>query len=349
MKKGILLLVAAFLPTLATRAQSPVLLTKDLPPYCSVLTTWGVHPEWDEKAEHLYFLNKKVGDVFKINLKTRAITLVTTFYHGGVHRVRCLPNGDLLLAMGGRVFDADEPERDRQAGLQLFLLKKDEPGKLYPLEAYCEDGLAVARNQLRLAWTLPGKQEIRVAELIYNKGIPALSNVRSAVSYLDTSAHLRLEAADFRPPLDDELIYTHYTGDTQQPFRNAQAFGLHLPSRKLTRYTPAPAGYHQAVGIFPDGKSLLLESERLPGASRPARQLDLCRLKLDGTGETERLAEAPSGPISGGGVVNRPGTLIAHPLSQGKGEAQGILLLDLEKFALYKAQRSGPPRKIAIK
>jgi len=50
---------------------------KELPSHFSILTTWGLRPEWDEKGENIYFLNKMVGDVFKINIKTREVTCVT--------------------------------------------------------------------------------------------------------------------------------------------------------------------------------------------------------------------------------------------------------------------------------
>jgi hypothetical protein len=42
---------------------------KDLPPYFSILTTWGLRPEWDEKSENIYFLDKMVGNVLKSTSK----------------------------------------------------------------------------------------------------------------------------------------------------------------------------------------------------------------------------------------------------------------------------------------
>jgi hypothetical protein len=58
-----------------------------------------------------------VGDVFKINIKTREITCVTCgFYHAGIFRVLCLKNGDLLLGIGGKDFD---PANLKSTGMTL--------------------------------------------------------------------------------------------------------------------------------------------------------------------------------------------------------------------------------------
>lgn len=113
MKTFYLLLLGLLLNT-GIYAQTIELLAKELPSHFSVLTNWGLRPEWDEKGENIYFLNKMVGDVFKINIKTREITCVTCgFYHAGIFRVLCLKNGDLLLGIGGKEFDPAEPEKNR--------------------------------------------------------------------------------------------------------------------------------------------------------------------------------------------------------------------------------------------
>jgi len=125
MKRVSVFLIAVFY-TMTSFGQTIENLVKELPPHFSILTTWGLRPEWDETSENIYFLNKLVGDVFKINIKTREITCVTCgFYHAGIFRVLCLKNGDLLLGIGGKDFDPAKPEKHRY-NLEMYILKKDD-------------------------------------------------------------------------------------------------------------------------------------------------------------------------------------------------------------------------------
>jgi hypothetical protein len=41
-----------------SNAQTIELLAKELPPHFSILTSWGLRPEWDETSENIYFLNR---------------------------------------------------------------------------------------------------------------------------------------------------------------------------------------------------------------------------------------------------------------------------------------------------
>jgi len=347
MKKATLIFIISltivFKPVLA---QSIEELAKELPPYFSILTTWGVRPDWDEKSENIYFLNKLIGDVFKINIKTREISAVTSgFYHGGIYRAQCLPNGDLLLAMGSNILDANNPEKDRHNGLGLYILKKDEPNQPYPLGEVCDEGPAVSKNHLKIAWTLPGQLEIKMGEVIYKNGIPELSNVHTIISYLDSAAFVRLETQDFRPTSDDELIYTHYWGDEKDQYHHSQAYGFNLLTGKVTKYTNLPDSYNEVEGIFPDGKYTLIESDRHQELQeRNKYKIDIYKLKLDGSGKVERLADFstryPNKLRSDNPVVNNKGNLIAHQFGyqKGAGDGRGIFLLDLDAFEKSKKQ-----------
>lgn len=344
MKKTLLLFILTLQLLQSISAQSIETLAKQLPPYFSVLTTWGVRPEWDEKSENIYFLSKLVGDVFKINLKTREITAVTAnFYHGGIYRAQCLPNGDLLLAMASPIFDANDPEKDRHRGLGLYILKKDNPSNPFPLGQYCDEGPAVSKNNMRIAWTLPGQREIKMADVQYNNGVPELINVHTIINYQDSAEFVRLETQDFRPPKDEELIYTHYWGDAQDQYHHSQVFGYHLKTGKITRYTDLPDSYNEVEGIFPDGAYTLVESDRHQEMSnRNKYKLDIYKLKLDGSGEVERLADFstryPNLLRSDNPVVNNKGDIIAHQFGfqKGAGDGRGIFLFDLKAYEKYK-------------
>jgi hypothetical protein len=346
--KKIIILVAIFIIQIINdvKAQTIETLIQELPPYFSILTTWGVRPEWDEKSENIYFLNKLVGDVFKINVETREVSQVTSgFYHGGIHRVLCLSNGDLLLAMGSNIFDATNPEKDRHAGLGLYLLTKENPNKPYPLNAYCDEGPAVSKNSMKIAWTLQGQREIKAGEIFYKEGIPQLRDVQTIISYQDSSAYVRLETQDFRPPLNEELIYTHYWGDEKDQYYNSQVFGFNLITKKTTKYTDLPRSYNEAEGIFPDGDFMVIESDRhQPMEERNKYKLDIYKLKLDGSGKAERLADFSTRYFnrikSDNPVVNKTGNIIAHQFGfqKGAGDGRGIFLFDLDAYEKYKEE-----------
>jgi hypothetical protein len=356
MKKQILiasiLIIQLIKPASAQTIES---LANELPPYFSILTTWGVRPEWDEKSENIYFLNKLVGDVFKINIATREVSHVTAgFYHGGIHRVLCLSNGDLLLAIGPDIFDATNPEKDRHSGLRLFVLKKDNPNKPYPLNAYCDEGPAVSKNSMKIAWTLYGQREIKMGEIFYDdNGIPHLKDVQKIISYSDSTAYVRLETQDFRPPLNEELIYTHYWGDARDQYYHSQVLGFNIRTGITTKYTDLPNSYNEAEGIFPCGNYLALESDRhQPMEERNKYKLDIYILKLDGSGEVERLADFstryPGIIKSDNPVVNNKGNIIAHQFGfqKGAGDGRGIFLLDLDAFEAYKRNENQKKRTI---
>ncbi|MGF7217199.1 hypothetical protein GGR92_003372 [Spirosoma lacussanchae] len=345
------LAVALLMSVLGRHAwtQSIESIAKELPSHFSVLTTWGVRPEWDETSENIYFLNKLVGDVFRINIKTREVTAVTAnFYHGGIYRAQCLPNGDLLLAMGGTTFDATNPEKDRHTGLGLYILKKDNLNKPYPLGAYCDEGPAVSKKKMQIAWTLPGQRDIKMGQIRYVDGVPELADVKTIVSYRDSAAYVRLETQDFRPPQDEELIYTHYWGDANDQYHHSQAYGFNLRTGTTTRYTNLPDSYNEVEGIFPDGQYVLIESDRhQPMNERNKYKLDIYRLRLDGSGAVERLADFstryPNRLRSDNPVVDKTGTLIAHQFGyqRGAGDGKGIFLFDLKKYEQNKAAQSG--------
>ena len=342
MKKIYLFILMTTL-SLNSFSQTIKTIAKELPPYFSVLTTWGLRPEWDETGENIYFLNKMVGDVFKINIKTREINCVTCgFYHAGIFRVLCLKNGDLLLGIGGKDFDPAEPEKHRY-NLEMCILKKDDLTNPISLGEFFDEGPAISRNNMKIAWTLYGQREIKMADIEYKNGIPELVNKKTIVNYNDSSAYVRLESQDFRPPFDDELIYTHYWGDANDSFHHSETYGCNLKTGKITDYTHLIDSYNEAEGIFPDGLYTMIESDRhQPMSERNKYKLDVYKLKLDGSGEVERLADFsslyPGKFRSDNPVVDRTGKYIALQFGfmKGAGNGQGIFLFDIDKYEKSK-------------
>lgn len=281
--------------------------------------------------------------MFKINIKTREITCVTCgFYHAGIFRVLCLKNGDLLLGIGGKDFDPAEPEKHRY-NLEMYILKKEDLKNPISLGEYMDEGPAVSRNNMKIAWTLYGQREIVMADIEYTNGIPKLVNKKTIVNYNDSAANIRLESQDFKPPFDEELIYTHYWGDEKDAFHHSQTYGYNMITGKITDYTHLPDSYNEAEGIFPDVKHILIESDRhQPMELRNQYRIDVYKLKLDGSGEVERLADFSTrytGKFkSDNPVVDRTGRFIALQFGfmKGAGDGQGIFLFDVEKYEKSK-------------
>jgi hypothetical protein len=97
----------------------------------------------------------------------------------------------------------------------------------------------------------------------------------------------------------------------------------------------------EGVGRAGCENDIMVESDRhLPKELRNKYKVDIFRLKLDGSGEAEQLADLaqrfPDTLRSDNPVVDRTGRYVAYQFgfSRGAGaRGQGILLLDLQKRA----------------
>jgi hypothetical protein len=326
----------------SARAQTLEDVTKGQPPYVSVLTTWGMRPEWGRTGEYVYFLHRLVGDVFKVNVRTREIAPVTvSVHHAGIQRCLVLANGDLLLGIGN--INTGDIQRDK-GRLDLFVLKQDEPTRLYPLGEAAEEGPAVSRKSMKIAWTTPGQLEIRTGEIAYDGGVPSLIDRKTIVSYRDAIDNRRLETQDFRPPDDNELIFTHYYGNAGDHFFNAEVSSYNFTTGAIRDYSKSPDSYDEAEGMFPDGQWTMIESDRhLPKALRNKYKVDIFRLRLDGSGETEQLADLaqrfPDTLRSDNPVVDPSGRFVVYQFGFSRdagARGQGLLLLDLQKYEEWK-------------
>jgi hypothetical protein len=334
-----LIFVLSLVIASGARAQTIEDIVRTRAPGLSLLTTWGVRPEWDETSRHVYFLHRLVGDVFKVEVATRTISPVTNhLHHGGIQRVHCLSNGDLLLAIGN--IHTGDIARDKEK-LWLHVLRQSDPSKLHPLGVVCVEGTAVSKTDLQIAWTHPGQLEISTARLVYEEGVPKLTGIRKVLSYRDCRENVRLETQDFRPPHHRELLFTHYYGNAGDPYVNSETHGVDLATGQVTDYSRLPGGYSEAEGVFPDGQWTMIESDRhQPPGLRSRYKVDIFRLKLDGSGRVEQLADLaqrfPETLRSDNPVVDRTGRYVAYQFGFSRGEGargQGIFLLDLERRA----------------
>jgi hypothetical protein len=306
----------------------------DLPPWMELLSDWGQRPEWSRDGRYVYFTARLFGDVFRVDVATKKVEPITThFPNAGFERVFCLSNGDLLLG-GAREYDARDPSRQRHK-LEMFVLRPDRVSPPVSLDEFCDEGPAVSRSDLRVAWATPGQKQICTGEIAYENGTPKLAGKTVVMEVAGKFDHL--ETQDFRPPSNEELIVTRYFGGPEKrPFLYSQVLGLDLKTKKETNYTNLPGTYNEAEGMFPDGKSTLVESDR--HKSKRFWGVDLYRLALDGSGQVERLTHFSDVPgyIGDNGVVSPDGKRMIVQVGipkRGAGQGSGLVLFDLEKYA----------------
>jgi len=312
------------------RAGSPA---DSLPPHITRLTDEGLRPDWSGDGRRLLFLDALVGDVFELELATRAVRPLTRhFAHKGFTRARYLASGDVLLC--GPRAHGDRPEGGRWH-TELWWLPGDASGPAVALEEPCFEGPAVSRRSSRIAWTRSdypdsvvfGRSEIWTGEIVVEKGVPRLVD---RVKRLDRAAFHYLaffETQDFRPPEERELIFTAYA------HRGGEVMGLDLETGALTNYSRNWA-YDEAEGVFPDGKSVAVEREPDTYTLSPRGHIDVWRTSLDGSGASVRLTRFSefAGYGANNPVVSPDGRFVAFGLRRvdgPHGNGHGIFLLDL--------------------
>lgn len=247
------------------------------------LTTFGERPFWSPDGRRIAFMEKSFGDVFEIDLDTSKVRLLTYFQNPGFLRVQFLPSGDYLL-IGAR--DFKDVDRTRYYDQEFWIMKADGRGMPIPLNQKVSEGVAISRRSMKIAWandfrTSPdvlaeGQCAIFVGEITFGDGQPRIINKREAVRIQGKGC--RMEAQDFRND-DRELVYIVYR-DTPA-VRLADVFGVELSTGRKTTYRQLEREYNEAEGIFPDGRNILVESDREQKNARGSKTLDLWKLRLE--------------------------------------------------------------------
>lgn len=317
--------------------------TEHLPPHITRVTWFGERADWSLDGKKILFLSKTFGDAMELDVAAKTIRNLTAHYpHHGYTRALYLANGNILLS-GPEAFD---PKKTGEAREQCFLyvLDKSLTKPAVPLGTKCSEGPAVSRKRLHFAWThvsgeypneMPaGSSRMQEADIVYTAGKPALAHQRLILDSRDLPFKCTLETQNFRPPEERELTFSAYG------YQGTEVCGVDLVTKKVTNYSLAPGQYDEPEGIYPDGQYTLVECDR-QNRQGPGH-VDLWKLKLDGSGQYERLTYFSDSPgfKASNPVVSDDGRFIAFQMAMAKdaaGVGYGIFIYDIQK-----ATRSSP-------
>jgi len=262
---------------------------ENLPPNIEMLTHFGERADISPDNQRVAFMGKSFGDAMVIDLKTRIIQCLTCNVPGAAFlRVMHLVTGDYLL-IGPDHFENISVSRARDN--ELWFLSKARGSKPVKLGQKMSEGAAISKQSLRIAFSqtaaqapdlAPEASRLMVADLDLSAGTPKLINKKTVYASKDRSCVL--EAQDFYAN-DSKMIFTCY--EAQGTFA-ASVMGLDLATGQVTNFSQAPGTYNEPEGIFPDGLYTTVEADRQCqslGSQAGALNIDIWKLKLDGTGK----------------------------------------------------------------
>jgi hypothetical protein len=323
------ILASGFSMAAAKEGKAPL---DELPSYMRQVTRFGERADWSHDGKRLLFIEKTFGDAYEVELATGIIRPMThRYFHEGYTRALYLSNGDILLS-GSRTFDANDPwpSRDEKKA-ELWVLKRDLSGPPTPLGEKCSEGPAVSRRNMRLAWTRGGA--FYLADVVYANGVPKLANKKKILDRKDLPFECGLETQNFRPPEERELIFSAYG------YQGTDVMGLDLETGKVVNYSNAPDQYDEPEGIFPDGRHTLVECDK--HNRKGTQHIDIYKLALDGSGNTERITHFSDYPgyKASNPVVSDDGRFLAFQFARAgdpAGVGRGLLVLDLAGYEKAK-------------
>lgn len=326
-----------------------------LPRHITRLTAFGERADWSHDGKRVLFLSKTLGDAMEIEVATKVIRNLTAHYpHHGYTRALYLVNGDILLS-GPEAYD---PRKPGEARVQcfLYLLNKSLTRPPVALGTKCSEGPAVSRTRMHIAWAhvsaqypdeLPaGASRMLEADIVYEnakplspsdgarvsaeraRGNPRLANQRVIIESRELPFQCTMETQNFRPPDEKELTFSAYG------HQGTDVCGVDLATKRVRNYSNAPSQYDEPEGIFPDGQFTLVECDRQNHLG--SGHVDLWKLKLDGSGQFDRLTFFSDYPgyKASNGVISDDGRYLAFQLakaSEAAGVGHGIFIYDFGK------------------
>ena len=308
-----------------------------LPPHITQVTWFGERADWSHDGRRILFLSRTFGDAMEIELATKRIRNLTAHYpHCGYTRALYLADDDILLSAP----ESFDPKKPGEARTQcwLYVLNRSGTKPALPLGTKCSEGPAVSRKRMHIAWThvaaeypdeMPaGSSRMQEADIVVADGKPQLANQKLIIDSRDLPFKCTMETQNFRPPLERELTLSAYG------YQGTDVMGVDLVSKKVTNYSNSPGQYDEPEGIYPDGQYTLVECDKqnLKGSG----YVDLWKLKLDGSGQYERLTYFSDYPgyKASNPVVSDNGEFIAFQMATSReaaGVGHGIFIYDIRK------------------
>ena len=274
--------------TLALAAQRmPGSQLDHLPANMEVLTYFGERADISPDNQRIAFMAKSFGDAMVIDLKSRAIRCLTCNVPGAAFlRVMHLVSGDYIL-IGPDHFEDIRVSRTRDN--ELWFLSKERGSKPVKFKEKMSEGMAISKKSLKVAYSqvhaqvaeVPaGASRLVVADVSVSGDAPTLVNKK--VVYESKDSGCTIEAQDFYDN-DTKMTFTCY-----EPRGLASVMGIDLATGTVTNFSKAPGTYNEVEGIFPDGQYTCVEGDRQVetlGGNRGSGNIDIWKLKLDGTGK----------------------------------------------------------------
>ena len=337
-KSFFLAILVAMLAAISTFAAGPKAgesPADHLPSYITRVTAFGERADWSRDGKKILFMSKTFGDVMEINLETRAIRNLTAHYpHCGYARAMYLANGDILLT-GPETFDSQKVDYARRHCF-LYVLDKSLTKPAVPLGELCNEGPAVSRTRMHIAWTQwsesseaepPTNSVIYEADIVYENGVPKLADKTFVMDRHALSFPCTIETQNFRPPQEVELTFSAYSpmGD------KSDVCSVNLETKKVTNYTQSPEVYDEVEGVSPDGQYALIECDQQnhggPG------HIDLWKLNLNNPADYKRLTFFSDYPgyKASNPVVSDDGKFFAFQMGMAKnaaGVGNGVFIYD---------------------
>ena len=333
MRVPLSLFAALFLALPAERKQGNPL--DHLLPNFEVLTHFGERADISPDNLRVAFMAKSFGDAMVIDLNTREIRCLTCNLPAAVFlRVMHLVTGDYIL-IGPDHFENIRVSRTRDN--ELWFLSKERGSRPIKLGQRMSEGAAISKKSLKISYSETSQQNpdlasessrLVVAELDLSHEPSALINKKIVYESKDRSC--TLEAQDFYDN-DDKMTFTCY-----EPRGQASVMGIDLRTGVVTNFSKAPGSYNEVEGIFPDGLYTAVEADRQCeqlGGTRGSGNIDIWKLKLDGTGKDfTRLTHFNdyAGGKASNPVISTDGRFMAFQAAKTDdpaGVGYGILLL----------------------
>ncbi len=271
-------------------------------------------------------MSKSFGDAFVMDLKTRVIRCLTCGIPGAAFlRVMHFANGDYLLIGPERFKDI---HTSRAEDNELWYLSQKPNSKPVRFNQKMSEGAALSKTNMRISFSETPRQfpdmpkgHSRLVTADIELGVDGPKLIDKKTVYESNDSDCTIEAQDFFDN-DTKMTFTCY-----QPQGKASAMTVDLKTDVVLNQSNAPGTYNECEGIFPGGVYTCIEGDRQSqeyGDPGGFRQIDIWKLKLDGTGKDfKRLTyfNDSEGWKASNPVVSTDGKFMAFQVAHTEDEA----------------------------